>query len=297
MSAAELARELEVSTRTVLRDIDALSSTGIPVYAERGRHGGFQLLPGFTTDLTGLSEAEARALVAAGASATPGSLGMAPELAAAMRKVVAALPDSHRQSATRVAARILVRESGWYRDAAPEPYLALVQQAVFDGVRLRIRYASRGSHASTRTVDPVGLVFAAGRWYLLAEHRRRPRTYRLSRMEAVEVLRAPAERAEQIDLAAEWERRRSEFVGRAVPVVATVRVHRDRFDDLVSTAAGIVETSGTDAEWITATVEFADLGHASSVMWRLGSHGELLAPGAIRDAIRVRAESLAERYR
>ncbi len=113
MTAPAIARELEVSVRTVLRDVEALSSAGIPVYAERGRDGGFALLPGFTTDLTGLTIDEATALLAASTSADTAALGMAPAFAAAMRKVTDALPEAGRTAAIRASERILVTGSGW----------------------------------------------------------------------------------------------------------------------------------------------------------------------------------------
>src|SRR3954454_19436311 len=121
LTADVLARELDVSTRTVLRDIEALSTAGVPVYAERGRHGGFALLPGYRTDLTGLTSEEAVALVVAGSRARASAPGMAPALASAMRKVVAALPERHRDSTTEAAGRILVRPDGMIQHSAEGP--------------------------------------------------------------------------------------------------------------------------------------------------------------------------------
>ncbi|MDQ4119519.1 MAG: HTH domain-containing protein, partial [Actinomycetota bacterium] len=125
MTASAIAAELEVSERTVLRDVDALSSAGIPVYAERGRAGGFALLPGFTTDLTGLTPGEAVALLTSGAASTPGALGLGPEFSSAIRKVVAALPERARRDATGAAERVLVRRGGWLADPQREPAGAL----------------------------------------------------------------------------------------------------------------------------------------------------------------------------
>ncbi len=162
-SAKELADELEVSTRTVLRDIEALSTAGVPVYAERGRHGGFALLPGYSTDLTGLTHDEALALLTAQSRATPEALGLGPAFAAAVRKIVAAMPDAARREAVGAADRVLVDRGGWLGDSDPDPHLAVVRRAVFAGKRLRLRYAARDEPARWRTVDPVGLVEARGR--------------------------------------------------------------------------------------------------------------------------------------
>lgn len=296
MSATALARELEVSTRTVLRDVEALSAAGIPVYAERGRHGGFALLPGFTTDLTGLTVDEAKALLAAGVAATPEALGMAPAFASAMRKVVAAMPDAHRTAAARVAERVLVRQGGWLTDPTHEEHLGLIQQVVFAGHRLRILYAARGGESRWRTVDPIGLVNAAGRWYLVATHRGSERTYRLSRIQDVRELDEQARREPVVDLAGIWDRRRSEFRSLHESVTATVRVRTERRDDLLGSVLSTAQEARADG-WITVEVEFGDAAHAGSVLWMLGEDAELLGPERLREAIRLRAAGMAERHR
>ncbi len=296
MSAAALARELEVSTRTVLRDVEALSAAGIPVYAERGRDGGFALLPGFTTDLTGLTVAEAKALLAAGAAATPAALGMAPAFASAMRKVLAAMPDAHRTAASRVAERVLVRQGGWFTDPVRDEHLGLIQQVVFAGRRLRLLYAAREGEARWRTVDPIGLVNAGGRWYLVATHRGSERTYRLSRVQDARELDEPARRDPTVDLAGIWDRRRSGFRALHESVVATVRVREERREDLLGSVLATAAESRADG-WSTLDVEFGDAAHAGSVLWMLGDDAELLGPEKLREWIRLRASGMAERHR
>ncbi|WP_430330711.1 helix-turn-helix transcriptional regulator [Rhodococcus sp. ACT016] len=295
MSATALARELEVSTRTVLRDVEALSAAGIPVYAERGRNGGFALLPGFTTDLTGLTVEEAKALLAAGAAATPAALGMAPAFASAMRKVLAAMPDTHRTAAARVAERVLVRQGGWFTDPAHDEHLGLIQQVVFAGRRLRLRYAGRDSESCWRTVDPIGLVNAGGRWYLVATHRGAERTHRLSRIQDVRELDEPARRAPVVDLAGVWDRRRSAFRALHESVAATVRVRAERRDDLVGSVLSTASETQADG-WITLEVEFGDAAHAGGVLWMLGDDAELLGPEKLREGIRLRASGMVERH-
>ncbi|MDH6283665.1 helix-turn-helix transcriptional regulator [Prescottella agglutinans] len=296
MSASALARELEVSTRTVLRDVEALSAAGIPVYAERGRDGGFALLPGFTTDLTGLTVEEAKALLAAGAAATPAALGMAPAFASAMRKVLAAMPDAHRTAATRVAERVLVRQGGWFTDPRHEEHLGLIQQVVFAGRRLRLRYAARDGESRWRTVDPIGLVNAGGRWYLVATHRGSERTYRLSRVQDVQELDEQARRDPVVDLAGIWDRRRSEFRALHETVAATVRVRAERREDLLGSVLSAASETRADG-WVTVEVEFGDAAHAGSVLWMLGDDAELLGPETLREGIRLRASGMADRHR
>lgn len=293
MSAAALARELEVCTRTVLRDVEALSAAGVPVYAERGRAGGFALLPGYTTDLTGLTFDEARALLVAGSRT--GAPGAAPELASAMRKVVAALPDAQRAVATAAADRMLVRPDRMLRtatsreDAGAGERRHTVQRAVFAGRKLRLRYAARGQEPQWRTVDPVGLVEAGGEWYLLATRDGQERTYRLSRVRTVEETDEPAERG-PVDLARAWEERRDRFRAQLPRLAARVRVRERRRAALAAAVTGIDEDRPDDVPgWRVVEVGFGGLGHAAAIVWSLCPDIEVLDPPELRAAVAERA--------
>ncbi len=197
LSAATLARELEVSTRTVLRDIEALSAAGVPVYAERGRHGGFALLPGFQTELTGLNHDEALALLVAGSRRGAQAFGLGSALASAMRKVVDALPESYRATATGAAQRLLIDpETDLFSrplvaEEVPDAIVTEVRRAVFAGHKLRIHYAAVDQTPKWRTVGPIGLVTVRDQGYLLAKRSGADRTYRLSRVLAAEELPNP----------------------------------------------------------------------------------------------------------
>ena len=164
MTAETLARELEVSTRTVLRDMEALSTAGVPVYAERGRHGGFALLPDFQTALTGLNHDEALALVVAGSRRGAQVFGLGSALASAVLKVVDALPEGLRDTAAEAAQRLLIDPETdlLSRRVAhaeiPDPIATEVRRAVFAGHKLRIHYEAVGQPPKWRTVDPIGLV-------------------------------------------------------------------------------------------------------------------------------------------
>jgi predicted DNA-binding transcriptional regulator YafY len=291
MTAAELARELEVSPRTVLRDVEALSSAGIPVYAERGREGGFALLPGFTTDLTGLTHEEALALLTAQSRATPDALGLGPAFAAAVRKVVAAMPEAARRTATDAADRVLVRQE-WHGAREPEVHLAAVRRAVFAGRRLRLRYAARDEPARWRTVDPVGLVEAGGHWYLLATREGVDRTYRLSRVEQVQELDEPAHRAPGTDLEEAWQQRRARFRATRPGVTATVRVRADRREALARVVAERPEGPGM----LRVDLAFADALHAERMLWTLGADVEVLGPAWLRGRMAGRAAAVAALY-
>jgi predicted DNA-binding transcriptional regulator YafY len=298
MSAAELSRELEVSTRTVLRDVDALSTAGVPVYAERGRRGGFALLPGYRTDLTGLTSEEALALVVAGSRAP--APGMAPALASAMRKVVAALPTHHRDRTTEAAGRILLRPDGMiprHADASDEqPRLDVVRQAVLTGRRLRIHYAVGDAEPSRRTVDPIGLVSARGQWYLLATRDGADRTYRVSRMRGAEVLDEPADRPAGVDLERVWEQRRARFTAGFPDLTAVVRVRHAARARLVARARHVHSERPDGAGWLRVEIDFGGLDHAMAMIWAVSPDAEVVGPPPLRDALAERAAATAARY-
>jgi predicted DNA-binding transcriptional regulator YafY len=296
MTAAALATELEVSTRTVLRDVETLSSVGIPIYAERGREGGFALLPGFSTDLTGLTRNEAVALLTSRSRVTSDALGMGPDFASAMAKIVAAMSADTRERATAAADRVLVRRAGMIGEPEPDGLLAQVQSAVLSGHRLRIRYPSRGEPPSWRTVDPLGLVSAAGRWYLLALHEGVDRTYRVSRIEEVEEMAEPAARPDGLDLEELWQQRRARFLASQTGLRARFRLPPTRRAELAARSNGIVAET-REGEWLVVEAEFRDLPHAEYTVWMLASAAEALDPPELREATRARAQGLADAHR
>ncbi|MGX5657854.1 helix-turn-helix transcriptional regulator [Geodermatophilus nigrescens] len=300
LTAAELARELEVSTRTVLRDVEALSTAGVPVYAERGRHGGFALLPGFRTELTGLTADEALGLLVGGRA-----LGLGAARASALRKVVDALPEGHRATAGDAARRLLVDPAvdlvAQRPDAeeAPGPAVAVVRRAVLAGHRLRLHYAPPSGDPGWRTVDPIGLVTVRGRGYLLATRGGEDRTYRLARVLDAEELPEPARRPADVDLDRLWRERVARFRTGGEQVAVRVRVDPARREELGATALAVraVGDDGSDGDGrplLEAT--FQDRRHAEWALWRLGAAAEVLAPGWLRAALHDRAAAIAARY-
>jgi predicted DNA-binding transcriptional regulator YafY len=211
LSATQLATRLEVSVRTVLRDMEALSAAGVPVYAERGRAGGFALLPGFRPAVEDLTPAEARALLLSG-SGSAHVAGLDRSLRSAVRKLSVRLAPELARSAEQLADRIVVDPDGWFGGPDDLAHLATLQQAVFADRRLRVRYRGRNDvRASVRTLDPYGLLQAGRSWYLVAAHRGRPHTYRIDRVEAAEVLDEVSDRPPDLDLRALWRELRSGF--------------------------------------------------------------------------------------
>ncbi|WP_026924209.1 helix-turn-helix transcriptional regulator [Glycomyces arizonensis] len=301
LTADTLARELEVSTRTVLRDIEALSAAGVPVYAERGRHGGFALLPGFRTELTGLNHDEALALLTAGSGRGEQAFGLGSALASAMRKVVDALPEGHRATANDAVQRFLVEPETdllsrrLAAEKVPDAVVTEVRRAVLAGHRLRLHYAATGQSPKWRTVDPIGLVTVRDRGYLLATRSGADRTYRLSRISAAEALPEPARRPSRVDLDRVWRERAARFLSDG-HITVLVRVAPERREDLLDTALA-VRAEAPDADgWLRLEATFQDSRHAEWALWQLSTDAEALAPRSLRDSLRDRAAAVAARY-
>jgi predicted DNA-binding transcriptional regulator YafY len=202
VTAAEVAAELEVSERTARRDLDALSMAGVPVYSKQGRNGGWQLVGGAKTDLSGLTAAEARALflVAGTASSTP-------EVKAALRKLVRALPETFRTEAEAASNAVVVDPNAWGRTTRAQPtpqHLDALQQAVVHGQQLTLGYATPNKPPSTRVVHPLGLATKGPAWYLVADTEAGLRTFRVDRVQSVEPTGEPVARPEGFDLEEAW---------------------------------------------------------------------------------------------
>ncbi|MFH8693927.1 YafY family protein [Streptomyces sp. KS_5] len=302
LTANTLARELEVSTRTVLRDIEVLSAAGVPVYAERGRHGGFALLPGFRTELTGLNHDETLALLTARSGRGEQVFGLRPALASAIRKVVDALPEGHLASASDAARRFLVDPETdllsrrLVTEEVADTTMVEVRRAVLAGHKLRIHYAATDQAPQWRTVDPIGLVTVRERGYLLATRSGEDRTYRLSRVLAAEELPEAAQRPDRVDLDRIWRERSAQFLSDGDHITVLVRMNPVRREELLDTALAVrAEEPDADGR-LRLEVTFQDLRHAEWALWQLGTDAEALAPQSLRTSLRNRAAAMAARY-
>ena len=202
VTAAELAEELEISERTARRDLEALAMAGIPVYSQRGRGGGWALLGGGRTDLSGLTAAEAETLFLVAGPASRAT----PLVKGALRKLVRALPDPMRANAEAAAAAVVLDPSSWDRnEMPPPPHLASLQRAVVDGVQVELGYVARDRAETTRRVHPLGLVAKSSVWYLIAGTDAGQRTFRVNRVRSVTPTEHPVERPPGFDLAETWK--------------------------------------------------------------------------------------------
>lgn len=301
LSAETLAAEFEVSVRTIYRDIDQLSAAGVPVYAERGRAGGFALMDGYRTKLTGFTPAEADALVLAGVGGAASDLGIGAEAAAAQLKLLASLPPDTGASAQRVAQRFHLDPANWYTRPETLELLPKVADAVWREKRVRVRYES-WKDVVTRDIDPLGVVLKGGLWYLVAAVKGAPRTYRVSNVRGLEVLNAPARRPRRFDLARFWGEWVKDFEKRLLNERAEVKLSptgRRILRDVSPAAAEAVAAKHAackPAGWVRAEIPIESIEHAVRQLLRLGAETEVLGPPALRAAIAAEAKAVAARY-
>jgi predicted DNA-binding transcriptional regulator YafY len=304
LSARDLAERLEVSSRTVMRDMEALSAAGVPVYSERGRNGGCVLLPGYRADVSELTPREAQALFAwSGRAALSEELGLRDALHSAMGKLSATLPAELQGDADALSGAIVVDRRRWFAEAEDTGALPVLRQAVVKRRRVRLRYASASEGVQQRTVDPWGLVEQAGRWYLVAAHRGAARMYRVSRVEQADVLEEAAERPDGLDVRAEWERLRS-GLERQVPVGVDVLVRvRPEKLELIRRIASPMLAKGevardvpSDDEWPHLRLHFRIREAACGVLLGFAGDLEVLEPGDLRARMLELAQAAMATY-
>jgi predicted DNA-binding transcriptional regulator YafY len=303
LTAKQMASRLEVSERTILRDLDALSAAGVPVYAERGRQGGIALLPGYRTDVSGLTSDEARALFVFAGRGTLSELGLERDLQAALRKVMAALPEPRRPNALHAQERVVVDPRGWHRPADDTARLPIVQEALWGDRQLRIVYRAAGqSLGREQVVDPWGVVVKAGIWYLIAAIGSEPRLYRVSRIEEAAILEQRSERPAGLDLDALWRRLRQRVEDRGPGVEVRLRVRPERAEMLLrlitSQLAGPVdEEPAPDASgWRVFHLPFVAEGAAQGALLGFGAEVEVLSPPTLRQMFAKTAREILDLY-
>jgi predicted DNA-binding transcriptional regulator YafY len=304
MTARQLADELEVSVRTIYRDVDSLHTAGIPLYGEAGHQGGYQLLDGFRTRLTGLTEQEAQALFLTGLPGPAAELGLGALAAAAELKIEAALPPELREGSRRLREHFHLDTPGWYHDGDQVPHLPAVAEAVWNKRVIHVLYHRwREPREVERTLEPYGLVLKAGKWYLIASCEGTLRTYRVSQILDLQVTDDPFTRPGDFDLAAFWRAHLADFRARLIQGHAVVRLSppgRERLTETMSAqVADAVETTASppDAEgWVTATVPIESLTHAHGELLRLGAECEVLEPPALRARLTTTAQALNALY-
>lgn len=301
-TAGELAKELEVSVRTVYRDVEALSAAGVPVYSEQGRAGGVQLVDGYRTRLTGLTTDEADAVLLAGLPGAAADLGLGTVLATAQLKVLAALPPELRGRATRIAERVHIDAPGWFRPPDETPTLNVVADALWHDRRLQVRYG-RKDKVVDRRLDPLGLVMKAGTWYLVARDGAAVRSYRVSRLVSAEPTTDSFTRPADFDLAAHWSKAADDFALSMLRVRARCRIPATHlrllrlWHEPVAVAEALASAAEPDAEgWVELTLPSESYEVLAGAILPLGEHCEVLDPPELRAQMAKTAAGMHARY-
>jgi predicted DNA-binding transcriptional regulator YafY len=301
MSAEALSQELEVSLRTVHRDVDRLAASGVPIYSERGRNGGFKLMEGWRTTLTGFTASEAQAVFMSGLAGPATALGLGQEVIDAKLKLAVALPPEQRGSAQRVHERFHLDTVDWYREADPVPHLKAVAAAVWNEKQIAIRYESWKGNVR-RIVHPLGLVLKGGAWYLVAAIEEKPRTYRISNIIEASEREQAVVRPKKFDLANYWAESVARFEAELHSTRATVLANDAGIKQLRMLSAPIAkaiasaqfQTQRDGRVKIVVPLETTD--HAIGHLLRLAPDVEVLEPKSLRIAIVQRLESVVARY-
>lgn len=302
--AATLAEWLEVSERTVLRDMEALSAAGVPAYTERGRHGGCVLLEGFTTDASGLTATEAQALFAWTARESVAELGLGAELTGALAKVAATASAPAVDRAEALGSVLVSDRRRWFGEAERVAHLPALREAAVAGRRVRLQYLSPGRTApGRRTVDPLGLVDHSGRWYLVATHRGRHRTYRVSRIAGLEVLADPVAPSDGRSLAEVWAELRGAFEAKAPdplvmdvlvrPAVAREFLLVSRSQLVTGAEPTLLRETADGAVW-RLEIRAHRAGLALALAW--APDVRVLAPAPLIDELQAAAEVVRQTY-
>lgn len=303
-SSRMLAEKLEVSERTIIRDMEALSAAGIPVYAERGPQGGWTLAENYRTNLTGMRKEELLALLMTSHGSLLGDLGLGGDaLESALQKLMTSSPAPYRKDAETIRERLHIDGAGWHASDESFPWLPLVQEAVWAGRKLEFVYQkadgqSEGTEASSRIVHPLGLVAKRNVWYLVAEDRGELRTFRISRITDASLLEEEFQRPPGFSLSGYWERSTADFKARLPQYPAQVRVAEQRLSRLKRERyAKVLRTEPDGPGWVRVEVEFHTPESACEIILACGREAEALGPPELRELVRREAAAIAALYR
>lgn len=301
VSAPELAQRFEVSIRTIYRDVDELSASGVPVYAERGRLGGIVLRPGYRTELTGLTPNEARSLPLLGLAMAANDLGLGAEAGAAQHKLLAALPGTAGADAQHIAERFHLDPVPWYHRAEHLPLLPELARALWQDRQVKLRYEGWAS-TGERLVSPLGLVLKGGLWYLVARAGKGVGTYRVSAIQSLQVLPEAVLRPPGFHLAQHWPASVARFEARLMPGLAEVRLSPEGLRILRAEHPAAAERALASARparrkgWLRTQLPVQAPHYSARQFLRLGTEVEVIGPAAVRRALAQEAAAVAQLY-
>jgi predicted DNA-binding transcriptional regulator YafY len=304
MTAPALARTLEVSERTILRDIDQLSAAGVPLWGDRGRNGGFQLRAGWSTELTGMTEPEANALLLAGLPGAATELGLGAAAASARLKLVASLPGEWREQADRVGARLHIDSVDWYRAQETPVYLRELADAVWNSMRIKIKYESWNGIVN-RELEPLGLILKAGAWYVAARvvNEIKVRTYRISNVLELQASRKNFKRPVKFALPDYWQESTKRFEAGLYRLQAKIRVSPRAMKWLLNARTKVTflppkakRTKGR-ADWQDVLMPIESIEHGARQLLAFGGEIEVLDPPELRAKIVQDANAILARHK
>ncbi|MDO6705092.1 YafY family protein [Photobacterium sp. 1_MG-2023] len=300
VSAAELARDCQVSVRSIYRDIDSLSALGIPVYSEQGARAGYRLLEGYRTQLNGFSKQEIETLFMLGLSGPMQELGLAPAMSEARLKLLAAIPANLRNHANRFQSCFLLDTPGWFTEKETVGSLPQLFSAIWQKNSVSFDYQSwRGS--SERVVDPLGMVLKAGTWYLVAQSNTQVKTYRVARIQDLKILNQSFESDTSFDLSAYWQQSNRQMEAALYSNTAEIKLTAKGLRMLHSLSPPYVrqhtQIGQTDETgWTTVVLPSGRTEQAVVEMLRFGPDVQVLQPEALRQAMKTVIEAMSQYY-
>ncbi len=287
MTTQRLAAELGVSRRTILRDVDALSLAGVPVYAEGGHGGGIALDENYRTTLTGLQDREVRALFVANHTHVLDEVGLGEAAKSTLLKLLAVLPASQQPSVEHIRQRLLIDSAWWWRDAQPPPFWDQLQQAVYDDRCVQAVYERYDGETIERVLEPYSLIAKSSLWYLLAQYQGELHTYRVARFQRITLLDTHFQRRKGFDLVTYWQTHLQEFKDAVSDYRFTLRLPPDRLTFIRRLMPGRYQVDETPdaAGWLTVRFDVESMDLALMLVFGLGRQAEIVEPPELKEAV------------
>ncbi|MFD2656939.1 helix-turn-helix transcriptional regulator [Gracilibacillus thailandensis] len=299
MTAKELANELEVSDRTILRDMDALSTAGIPVVSDRGKEGGWRLLDNFRSKLSGLNMDDMKSLFLFPSGKLLEDLGLNSQALDTRHKLLAAIPGTYRDEAQAMWERIHIDSGTWRQSKEKAHALKTVQQAVWESKKLKIDYEQVDGKQKERLIEPLGLVAKGNKWYLVASRDGELRNYRVSRIHSTKIENETFSRPLHFNLAAYWEQSKVEFIQKLPKYDVQVEIHPEIMKRINFTGkfVQVIDTENQhENEWIPATLRFNDKQEAIEFILGFANKIKVVSPNDLPDKVVSLAKSVIDFY-
>ena len=294
IKAQTLANELEVSRRTILRDIDALSIAGIPIYTDSGHGGGISLDEQYRSKLTGLKELETLTLFISDNSRPLSELGLSDAASSTFLKLLSTLPTQHRASVDHMRQRILIDPDWWFYESQPVEFWDDLYQAVFENRQIRIMYETYQGEQKERIIEPYSLVSKSSNWYLVARRAGEFRIYRVARIQSLEILDQGFERPADFDLQTHWRSHSQAFAQELDDYIFTLKIRRDKMVFIRTLLPGRTHVIDDlqDEKWITLQIQVMSIQFARMIIFELGEDAIIIEPPSLKAELIDHAEGL-----